>query len=425
MGQLSERKDLLRILLADDDDANAFVFQCGINRLSRPCAFQRVGAHTLLPDKFNSFRPDILIAAGHFAQPAALKQIKQLTNGHPVICIVDSAAEAETCLDLGAADCVLQSQREQLAACLERHLDGANTPSFQRSKEKNPIAIAKKSEPGHLELKLEDIDRRIGAFLRQFAKQAKSRWLELVRVSRMGWSSAEREAKCQFGKLKAQWLLRKQKGLVHSPHDPCSSEFGDLGDPLSRFESQTAPTLELKSRKVYAMPAPAESREYRDEQMSCKTPLGAEPLKPQPVPPIESVDSDTLRTLELSFKTLFHTGLDAMFLMDGLGCFLHTNAPGCALLGLTPADLLGKSLLDFVPTDQKAQASALWEALLIEGRQKAEILLQSASGEKRDVLLSARSNLWFGVHLLVVRDQTELKALRNASCSSGAPMNAS
>jgi PAS domain S-box-containing protein len=197
------------------------------------------------------------------------------------------------------------------------------------------------------------------------------------------------------------------------------------GPPVSRLGTQSGPILELESRKVYATPPPAETREYRDEQMPCKTPLGTDPLKAQPAPVIESLDSDTLRTLELSFKTLFHTGLDAMFLLDGLGCFLHTNAPGCALLGLAPADLLGKSLLEFVPGDQTAQASAMWEAVLIEGQQKAEIQLQTTIGERRDVLLSARSNLWFGVHLLVVRDQTELKALRNAARSFGDPTNAS
>lgn len=130
--------------------------------------------------------------------------------------------------------------------------------------------------------------------------------------------------------------------------------------------------------------------------------------------PDDSGDQDTLRTLELSFKTLFHTALDPTFLLDGLGSFLHANAPACALLGVSAADLLGKSLLDFVPGDEKAQASAMWEALLIEGRQKAEMRLQSAHGELRDVYISARSNLWFGVHLLVARDQTELKTLRAA-----------
>jgi PAS domain S-box-containing protein len=128
----------------------------------------------------------------------------------------------------------------------------------------------------------------------------------------------------------------------------------------------------------------------------------------------EGFDNDTLRTLELSFKTLFHTSLDPMFLLDGLGSFLHANAPGCALLGPAPADLLGKSLLEFVPPSERTQVSALWEALLIEGQQKAEIQVQSTSGETRELFISARTNIWFGIHLLVARDQTELKLLRAA-----------
>ena len=103
------------------------------------------------------------------------------------------------------------------------------------------------------------------------------------------------------------------------------------------------------------------------------------------------------------------------FLLDGLGSFLHANGPACTLLGLAPAELLGKTLLEVVPIPERSQVSALWEALLIEGQQKAETQLQTASGETRDVFISARSNLWFGVHLLVARDQTELRSLRAAA----------
>ena len=417
---------MLRILLADDDDANAFVFQCGINRLSRPCAFQRVGNHTLLPEKLNNFRPHILIAAGQFAQPAEFKKVKQLTNGHPVICIVDSSAQGEACLDLGAADCLLSSQTDQIASCVERHLNGRSSPLFRRSPERGKPA-GENSPPSAWELKLEEIDRRIGAFLKKCAKKAHVQWLALVGRSEAGWSLTRHELKRRSSQLKMQWLLHKQRRLLHSQSAAHGAE-AELDEvdtpPTSRFETPAAPPIEVKPRKVFVMPAPAESRDYRDQQMPCKTPLGTEPTKPQGAPLIDPADSDTLRTLELSFKTLFHTGLDAMFLMDGLGSILHANAPGCALLGLAPADLLGKSLLEFVPADQKAQVSALWEALLIEGQQKAEIRLQTPAGEKRDVQLSARSNLWFGVHLLVVRDQTELKALRAGSRSCSDPMNA-
>ena len=426
VGEISERKDLLRILLADDDDANAFVFQCGINRLSRPCAFQRVGAHSFLPEKIQNFRPHILIAAGHFAQPGEFKQIKQLTNGHPVVCIVDSSAQGEACLDLGAADCLLSSQTDQIAPCVERHLNGPNTPLFKRSAERGKPA-AKTSAPSRWELKLEEIDRRIGAFLKRCAKKSHVHWLAFVRRSQTGWSITRRELIRRSNQLKVQWLLQKQKRLLRSQSAARreDAQSDELHTPSpSRLVTPAAPPLELKQRKVFVMPPPPEASDYRDQQLPCKTPLGTDPGKPQGVPLIEAADSDTLRTLELSFKTLFHTGLDAMFLLDGLGSILHANAPGCTLLGLAPADLLGKSLLEFVPPDQKAQVSALWEALLIEGQQKAEIRLQTPAGEKRDVLLSARSNLWFGVHLLVVRDQTELKALRAASRSSADPMNA-
>ena len=119
MGQTSENAGLLKILLADDDDANAFLFQCGVNRLGRPCAFQRVNNRAALPAKVVSFQPDILIAAGTFARPDEVKQMKEFTNGHPIICAVESLNDSEAVLSAGAADCVLKSQVDELHACIE------------------------------------------------------------------------------------------------------------------------------------------------------------------------------------------------------------------------------------------------------------------------------------------------------------------
>ena len=406
MGQTTA--DLLRILLADNNDANAFLFQCGVNRLARPCAFQRVAAPAQLPEKFQNFRPTIVIASGIFAEPDELKGLKEFTNGHPVICAVPNVTAAEAALAAGAADCVLISQVDELHACIERHLSGENLVPYFKKDLASREPEAQEKTPSKLDLKLQAFDRWVGAKLRQFVRAAKMKSGKFGRVSRIAWNAARAETVRRYKALRVQWLLRKQRKIVESnvaaTARTAEAGFVDLGmtselkTDLSR--SSAGPLTQSGAREN-------KPRDYSKIETSSREPV--EELDPAP---IRAKEDETLRTLELSFKTLFHTGLDPMFLVDGLGCFLHANAPACSLLGLTSASVLGKGLLDFVPTSEKAQVSAMWEAMLIEGQQKAEVHLRSASGEVRDVLISARSNLWFGVHLIIVRDQTELKRLR-------------
>src|SRR5688572_11618135 len=396
---------MLRILLADQDDANAFLFQCGVNRLSRSCSFQRVASRAHFPEKFQNFRPDILIAAGDFALPDVLQEIKQFTNGHPIICAVKSFSEGEEAIAAGATDCALISQVDELHSCIERHLKGENqVPYFKKD------FVAKKRErtqgPSKLDLKLQEFDRWVGANLKRLGKAAQMKLKivqvklrKLARVTRTARIVCDLEMRRRYKAVKLQWLLHKQKRMVQSAMPANDS-------------SDQAPAARMKP-VANLTPSVPQERMQRNEFSGSR--FSSVPInQPTSFDEKDAPDMETLRTLELSFKALFHTALDPMFLLDGLGSFLHANAPACALLGVAPAELLGKSLLDFVSAAERPQASSMWEALLIEGRQKGEFRLQTAAGEMREVLVSARANLWFGVHLIVARDQTELKSLRDA-----------
>lgn len=406
---------MLRILLADQDDANAFLFQCGVNRLGRPCAFQRVTVRAQLLEKIRSFQPNIIIVAGDFAQPDEILGIKQHTNGHPVICAVSSIPEGEAALQAGASDCVFVSQVDELHVCIERHLTGENKTPYFRKGAGSVGSKAPAKTPSKLDLKLEKFDRWVGAHLKRLAVAARIKGRKLARVSHIACVTANRELCRRYKMLKVQWLLHKQKRLVEANLPARSAE-----QALGRDDAaaQAAPAIDRESFPHLTAASQSRPPGFNDIdspkmiRIVSGPSTAKEPAFNSENRNVEPTDSETLRTLELSFKTLFHTALDPMFLLDGLGSFLLANAPACALLGVAPADLLGKSLLDFVSATDRAQVSAMWEALLIEGQQKAETHLQTAKGESRDVLLSARSNLWFGVHLLIVRDQTELKALR-------------
>ncbi|HEX7861359.1 MAG TPA: PAS domain-containing protein [Verrucomicrobiae bacterium] len=420
MGEIIERTGLLRILLADEDDANAFLFQCGVNRLGRPCAFQRAAKGEQIAERLRSFQPNILIASGRFAQADELRKIKELSNGHPVICAVKSVEDGDAAMAAGAADCVLVSQVDELHACIERRLSGVTEPPYFK---KDLVAKGKKAKkdsgPSKLDLQLEQFDRWVGRQLRILGNVAALKSKKLGRVSKMAWGVTRRAVEQQYKAAKVRWLLHKQKRLVQAkanlPAKIAETGVGARSGSLVELPRVAEVREELTSGATY-FDAPVKLRPSE--------PVEAPKIRIVPKSSAEAVvapkavaevgDSETLRTLELSFKTLFHTSLDPMFLLDGLGSFLHANAPACAMLGAAPADLLGKSLLDFVPMSDRPQVSAMWEALLIEGQQKAEMRLQGAGAEAREVYVSARSNLWFGVHLLIARDQTELRKLRAA-----------
>ena len=347
-----------------------------------------------------------------FAEPEALKGLKEFTNGYPVICAVPNVAAAEAALAAGAADCVLISQVDELHACIERHLSGENKVPYFKKDLVSGKPDAEERAPSKLDLKLEAFDRWVGAKLRQIGRAAQVKWEKLGRVSRIGWSAAQTETVRRYKALKVQWLLRKQRKLVETKVKvkarPAEAGFVDLGTTAGEL-----PEFQPESGRRSVAPLKESGGRQNEPEASANSRMNSrDSVDDSESTPIHAKEDETLRTLELSFKTLFHTALDPMFLVDGLGCFLHANAPACSLLGLSSANVLGKSLLDFVPASEKAQVSAMWEAMLIEGQQKAEVHLRSATGEIRDVLISARSNLWFGVHVLIMRDQTELKRLR-------------
>src|SRR5688500_1854653 len=121
---MEQRTALLRMLLADEDDVHAFAIRCAIKRLVKPSAFLRVANSDVLAQKIRAFEPELLIVSGTFATAGELRQMKQLTNGSPIVCVGKSASDAEASLRAGASDCLLLSQENELGACLEKHLNG-------------------------------------------------------------------------------------------------------------------------------------------------------------------------------------------------------------------------------------------------------------------------------------------------------------
>ncbi len=389
MGSIGQRTDLFRILLADDDDVHAFTVQCTVNRLSRASAFVRVSNREVLGQKIRMFEPELLLLCGGFAASEELAQIKPFTNGSPIVCLAQTVADAEASLAAGASDCLLVSQEAELGECLEKHLSGIGFEPHFRS----AVAVEKVSRFSAAEAKLEELDRRIASWFREVRKRVRHKWQKLQHATRLGCETSRVWTARKYRDAKIKHLLRKQQRLVEKsvPTDPRLPATGRILEPV-------VPPTE-------ATPSHRERIDFVDDF--------------QNPPKTEETNSDALRTLELSFKTLFHSSLDAVFLVDGFGSILHVNPAACGLLGIVASDLLGQNLFSFIPESEKARSSTMWEAMLVEGQQKAELVIERAGGEQREVYVSARANLWFGIHLAILRDETELKQLRHKSSATG------
>jgi PAS domain S-box-containing protein len=389
---------IVRLLLADNNEVNTFVLQCAINRLSRPCAFQRLSRGDLLAEKIESFRPHFLVVAGSFAAPTELKQLKALTNGHPIICLVETAKEGDACLGAGATDCVLFSQQHQLGDCLDKHLTGQfKTPHFQAGRTAAP---ERKNTP--LKERLDEFDRQIGALLRRCWVRTKARLGGL----RQKAGTAQTRARKWIALRTKEW---KEKRKLRVQAEDTDSPASEIMEPI---------------RVRYSIGQNHELWNDPETMVRRNGPAPVQEFSPKVTDRNSNEASETLRAMELSFKTLFHTALDPMFLVDGMGAFLYVNSAGCALFGQTTAEILGKSLLDFVPVTERSEISALWESVLVEGQQKMECKIRSERDGReivREVLLSARANLWFGVHLVVIKDETELKSLRREAATKPQP----
>lgn len=407
-----QRSDLLRILLADDDDVHAFTVQCAIHRLSKPCAFLRAENLEILGRKVRSFEPELLVVSGAFATPEELRRIREMTGDSPIICLAKNPEDAEENLRAGATDCILLSQENRLGECLEKHLTGTFSEPDFRSKE----PVEPKRRMRRVEEKLEQLDRKIAAHLRELARTTVIQWGHFKQATKVGYSAGRAWVLKHYRELKAKYLLRKQQRLMQAAA-PAQNRVSTGATALSRapVSSETKIPLEIEIAQKIVPNGDGAVKIHMGDVRGNTLGTAATPMIGSRFGHETSGDEesrDALRAMELSFKTLFHSALDATFLLDGLGSILHVNRAGCALLGAEASELLGKTFLSFVASSQSAQASATWEALLIEGQQRTDLVVETVSGEQREVFVSARANLWFGVHLLVARDQTELKRLR-------------
>jgi PAS domain S-box-containing protein len=368
------RADLVRVLLAEEDDTKAFVLHCEINRLSRPSAFQRAPDLESLRQKLTNFRPTHLIVAPGFVPVERVKAMAFQEDRPCILCIVENAVEAEAALRAGADDCLLASQWRGVSLCIETHLNGNAVLPFYKVAGKY-IRKAEQTERVTTQL-----DAKARQFIQSGARKLVEGWRNIGERATAVGVITQRKLKTWYDSLEfMDWLTRERHW---------NANWEKL-----RFRRSLRP--EVQSNDVPSIVHESNGQATH----SFGHPFAG-----------TNEENEALRTLELSFKILFNASFDPVFLLDSSGHILHLNPAGSVLFGSPPATILGRKFVEFTPSGNHLEVAKRWESLLVEGSQNGELQIVSASGALREIAFRARTNLWFGVHLLIARDQTELKS---------------
>jgi PAS domain S-box-containing protein len=116
---------------------------------------------------------------------------------------------------------------------------------------------------------------------------------------------------------------------------------------------------------------------------------------------------EALRQYEQQYHALFDQVQNAVLLADDNGNYVEANPAACSLFGLPCEELIGKSMVDFAPSEVSAQVKKSWRSFLQTGHQTGEFMLQLQDGAPRMLEYRARANVRPGIHISILRDVTD------------------
>lgn len=120
------------------------------------------------------------------------------------------------------------------------------------------------------------------------------------------------------------------------------------------------------------------------------------------------VVEQALLASERRYRALFERAGDAILIADDSGHWVDANKAASQLLGVPRAELIGRSLADFVVDALDGMSvDAAWAALRAVGEMRGEVRLRRQSGEVLEVEYTAVADISEGMHLGVLRDITE------------------
>lgn len=100
--------------------------------------------------------------------------------------------------------------------------------------------------------------------------------------------------------------------------------------------------------------------------------------------------AEKLRRSEQRARDLFELAVDGIFVADLDGRYTEVNARGASLLGFTPPELIGKTIMDLIPPEDAARLAVDREGMLAGGESVAEWRLRKRDGTWLPVEVSAK-----------------------------------
>jgi PAS domain-containing protein len=384
----------LRILLVEEDDVRAFVAQCEINKIEVPCSLRRSNSLPANSANLQACHASLILLGDAFSTPACLSDLRRDRSSIPIICLIaePDPARADRLIRSGATDCLYSSQIRGLSACLASRLSGhpSATPFYLEFKSSAPVEFLSLRSERLRELcncardRAQNFVKSLPPSYRRLSDLTDQRLSQLDLFCARIW----RITRARLQSVSSRWNLHR--ALILFRRRPSQNH------PL--------PKTNLPPRASQAL-NPAPRRNLRSPIPLPDAPaLAAHRFgSPGSLRDEDQEYNEAFHSVELAFKALFHSSFDALLLLDNSAAILHANAAAIALFGSSHANLLGKRLFDFASPTHRESLNSSWEMLLTLASHEGDFQLAAAS-VPRALHFRGRTNLWFGVHLLVLRE---------------------
>lgn len=118
-----------------------------------------------------------------------------------------------------------------------------------------------------------------------------------------------------------------------------------------------------------------------------------------------------LKASQQRLQALFDHSDDAIVLLDDAGSCLEANPAACQLTGCSHSEMVGQALVAFAPEEKSEAFTNQFAWFLIAGKMHTDLSLRRADGALRRVECHAIANIQPSVHLAIIRDVTEKRAM--------------
>jgi len=123
---------------------------------------------------------------------------------------------------------------------------------------------------------------------------------------------------------------------------------------------------------------------------------------------------------EVRFRVIFESSQDAVVIADNGGVYVQANPAVQAVFGLSPEELIGRRVSEFLRED--IDFPAFWRNFLAAGSLREDMPLIRADGQVRYVESYSVANILPGRHLSVFHDITERKQAQEALLAANAQL---